>query len=132
MTLDPDRGRSPPPQASPYRLDATALARLQALDPDGRQGVVLRVLGIFETSLSRMLVQLAAEREDGDPGVVMFVAHTLKSSSAAVGALALAAACTEVEHRLRSATAGELHADVDRLVREGEGALGAVRAMLQP
>ena len=134
MTAHPDHGASQPPPVSPVELDAEALARLHALDPDGRQGVVSRVLGVFETSLARMLEQLNAEcddGEDGDAGVVMVVAHTLRSSSAAVGAMRLAMACADVERRLRSATPGELHADVQRLVGEGEAALVAVRAMLR-
>jgi hypothetical protein len=78
-----------------------------------------------------MLVQLRAELDAGDPGVVAGVAHTLKSSSASVGALALATACSEVERRLRTASPGDLHADVERLVAEGEAALRAVGAMLR-
>ena len=77
---------TPPPGApatpGPAPLDAGALSRLRELDPDGRHGVLQRVLAAFETSLARMLVQLAAELEDGDAGVVSAVAHTLKSSSA--------------------------------------------------
>ena len=124
-----------PPQGARPRfvaLDATALARLRELDPDGRHGVVMRVLAAFETSLARMLVQLAAQREDGDAGVVSGIAHTLKSSSASVGALALAQACAEVERRLRAGEPGDLGVDVARLVQEGELALAAVGAMLRP
>jgi HPt (histidine-containing phosphotransfer) domain-containing protein len=105
---------------------------LRELDPDGRHGVVMRVLAAFETSLSRMLVQLAAQSDDGDAGVVSGIAHTLKSSSQSVGALALAQACTDVERRLRAGEAGDLDADVARLLQEGEGALLAVGAMLRP
>ena len=36
----------------PEPLDAQALARLRELDPDGRQGVVQRVLTAFDTSLA--------------------------------------------------------------------------------
>jgi HPt (histidine-containing phosphotransfer) domain-containing protein len=117
--------------ATAVRLDPAALARLRELDPDGRQGVMMRVLAAFETSLARMLVQLQAERGHGNVGVVAGVAHTLKSSSASVGALALSAACAEVEARLRSGTGTALGPDVDRLVAEGDAALTAVRAMLR-
>ncbi len=113
-------------------LDAGALARLRELDPDGRHGVLNRVLAAFETSLARMLVQLRAELDTGDPGVVAGVAHTLKSSSASVGALALSAACADVERRLRAGEPGDLPADVQRLVTDGEAALRAVGAMLRP
>lgn len=120
-----------PGSPAPVQLDAAALARLKELDPDGRHGVVARVFKVFETSLTRMLVQLAAEREGGDPGVVGSVAHTLKSSSASVGALTLAQTCAEVERRLRTGGPGSLGGDIERLLRDGEDALAAVRAMLQ-
>jgi hypothetical protein len=114
-------------------LDAAAIARLRELDPGGRLGVLTRVLGAFESSLGRMLSQLEAEREAGNPAVVSGIAHTLKSSSASVGALALAAACADVEARLRAGagSAATLRADVSRLLDEGAGALAAVRSMLQ-
>ena len=41
-------------------------ARLQALDPDGRHGVVARVLATFESSLLRQMAQLDEARERGD------------------------------------------------------------------
>ena len=127
---------TPPPSGAPAApgpapLDAGALSRLRELDPDGRHGVLQRVLAAFETSLARMLVQLAAELEDGNAGVVSAVAHTLKSSSASVGALPLSCACGEVERRLRDGLPGELAADVERLLAEGEAALVSVRAMLR-
>jgi HPt (histidine-containing phosphotransfer) domain-containing protein len=123
----------PPDGAAPSTvvLDEIALGRLRELDPDGRHGVLRRVFSAFETSLMRMLVQLNAERENGDAGVVSSVAHTVKSSSASVGALQLSAACAEVERRLREQRPGDLQADVEKLMREGESALEAVRAMLQ-
>ncbi|KPF44792.1 hypothetical protein IP87_07045 [beta proteobacterium AAP121] len=123
-------GATPP--SAPAGLDAVALGRLRELDPDGRHGVLQRVLTAFETSLSRMLVQLAAEREGGNAAVVAGVAHTLKSSSASVGALELARACAEVEHRLRTGEPGSLGGDIERLTLAGESALATVRAMLRP
>lgn len=135
MSSDP-QDRHPAAPAAPVTLDAVALARLAELDPDGRHGVVGRVLGAFETSLARMLVQLAAQREQGDAGVVAGIAHTLKSASASVGALELSATCREIEDRLRGrgapAAAGrELGVDVERLLAHGHAALEAVRAMLR-
>ena len=114
------------------QLDGTALDRLRELDPDGRHGVLLRVLTAFETSLQRMVVQLRAERETGEPTVVSGVAHALKSSSASVGAMSLSKACAEVEARLRSGDYSRLRADVSRLISEGESALAAVATILRP
>ncbi len=121
------------PPAGPPRLDAGALARLRELDPDGRHGVVTRVLTAFETSLARMTGQLEAERgAAGNPVAVANVAHTLKSSAASVGALELSRVCSEVERRLRDGQPGDLDADIARLLAAAEPARQAVAAMLRP
>lgn len=119
------------PAASATPFDPVALARLRELDPEGRHGVVQRVMVAFETSLSRMLGQLEAERAGGHADVVSSVAHTLKSSAASVGAVALAQTCAEVERRLRAGEAGSLAQDIERLLMAGEDALVTVRAMLR-
>lgn len=126
----------PGPAAAPAattaaELDAAALARLHELDPGGRQGIVRRVLTAFDSSLTRMLVQLGADPDRSDAAVVAALAHQIKSSSGAVGALALSAACAEIERRLRDGAPGDLASDVRRLVAEGEAAREAVRAMLR-
>lgn len=112
-------------------LDEVALARLRELDPDGRHGVVPRVLSAFEASLERVLGQLQAPGA-ADAAAVAGIAHTLKSSAASVGALALARAGAEVELAVRSGTDGVLAVHVERLVGEGRAALAAVGAMLRP
>jgi HPt (histidine-containing phosphotransfer) domain-containing protein len=128
---------TPPPPGLPSAtiartLDANALARLHELDPDGRHGVLRRILQAFDTSLSRMLGQLAAERTGGNAAVVTYVAHTLKSSAGSVGAVELAAACAAVEAHLRGTVdSAALQADIEQLHREGEAAIEAVRAMLR-
>lgn len=113
------------------QLDAQALARLHALDPDGRHGVVARVLNTFEAALLRHLAQFDEARERGDTAELGRIAHTLKSSSASIGALALSAVCAEVEHAVRVGQTADLVTDVDRLLAEGRRALGAVRAILR-
>lgn len=112
-------------------LDAQALARLRELDPDGRLGVVNRVLAAFEKSVQRMLVQLEAQRDAPDAQAVASLAHTLKSSSASVGALGLSRVCAEVEARLRKGDTSAMHLDMARLIAEGQAALLAVGAILR-
>lgn len=126
-----DTSPQDPAPAEPVTLDAATLARLRELDPQGRQGVVARVLAAFEASLTRMLEQLDAERDGGQAQVVGAVAHTLKSSAASVGALRLASACAEVERRVRAGGPTAQRHDIDWLLLEGEAALEAVRAMLR-
>ncbi len=111
-------------------LDPHALARLRERAPDGRLGVLERVLQAFEASLARMLGQLAAQRAQADARAVRDIAHTLKSSSASVGALALSQVCAEVERRLRDDSTEPATGELDRLLAEGQTALAAVTAML--
>ena len=128
MNHEPD----PPKKAiAAVRLDAQAIARLRELDPDGRHGVVTRVLAAFDVSLTRMLTQLQAESAAGHSTVVASVAHMLKSSSASVGALELAKACAEIELKLRHGETSALQSDISRLISEGESAQQAVAAILR-
>ncbi len=117
--------------ADGLQLDPDAIARLRELDPEGRHGVLERVFKAFEASLLRMLQQLDAQREREDVAGVASLAHTLKSSSASVGALVLAQTCADIERRLRAGETGSLAGDIARLQRAGEAALLAVRAMLR-
>ena len=115
-------------------LDAQALARLQELDPEGKAGLVSRVLATYVRSLQRLLDQLRAARAAADMQAVRLVAHTLKSSSASVGALNLSARCAEVERRLRDGECDGLAALLDQLTDEGGRVFAALEhpAIAQP
>lgn len=121
-----------PTEPTRASLDPAALARLRELDPDDRHGVLQRVLNTFEVSLGHMLTQLALHASGGQPQAVADIAHKLKSSAAAVGAVALSRVCAEVEQRQRLGAPAQLDADVRRLITDGELALQAVRAILRP
>jgi HPt (histidine-containing phosphotransfer) domain-containing protein len=112
-------------------LDATALSRLQALDPDSRNGLVERVLTTYAQSLERLLDQLQAARGAGDEAAIRHAAHTLKSSSASVGALALSSMCAQVEAVLREGRAGGDRAafcgQLDQLAVEAQRILSSLR-----
>jgi histidine phosphotransfer protein HptB len=112
------------------KLDEQALARLRELDPDGRHGVMQRVLQAYETSLERQLAKAVEALAAGDAAAVGGIAHMLKSSSASVGALTLAARCAEIDRAVRAGTLTDLGAEVETLLAEGKRALLAVRAML--
>jgi HPt (histidine-containing phosphotransfer) domain-containing protein len=121
----------PPPPVPPAEFDAAALGRLRELDPDGRNGVLPRVLAAFESSLARLLGQLVAERDAGQAAAAGAIAHTLRSSATSVGALRLASACEQVERAARQGGGTAQRHDVDHLIAEGQAALAAVQAMLR-
>lgn len=122
----------PPPVASPDDvLDAAALATLRSLDPTGAGRLLERVLAAFESSTSRLLAQLHVARAEADAQSVKHVAHTLKSSSASIGAVKLSRLCAEIEDMLRNGQTFPA-LDVRLAVLEGEiaTALAALRGVL--
>jgi HPt (histidine-containing phosphotransfer) domain-containing protein len=125
MTANP--GPSAAPRAAD--LDAGALANLRALDPTGAARLVQRVVGAFETSASRLLPQLESAHACAQWDGVRHVAHTLKSSSASVGAFALSKVCAEVEALVRDGRGDELGGRVELLVDEVHAVLAALRAL---
>ncbi len=103
-------------------LDAACMAELRALDPDGKAQLVKRVLATYQASLAKLVGQLQVARAENAWDQVSRVAHTLKSSSASIGALTLSALCADIERLLRagdSASASTLldpfHAEVRRV-----------------
>ena len=122
----PDPLAVPPPGAGV--LDAQALARLQELDPSGQTGLVARVLATYAVSLQRLLEQLRAARDGADAQAIRMVAHTLKSSSASVGALKLGSLCADAERSSRDGSHEGLAALLDELAAEGAHVLAALQA----
>lgn len=121
-----DAGSGRPPAV----LDAEAINRLRQLDPDGSRGFMGQLLRTFDASLVRHLASLRAAQAQADLKSAGDVAHTLKSSSASVGALDFAQACAVVERGARLGDTAVLQAPLEGLLDEGERVLAAVRAML--
>jgi len=92
------RGESAPST----RLDEKVLDRMRNLSA-ARSGddFVRRVFGKFDASSSKLLAQLETALADGDAAGLTQTAHTLKSSSAQLGARALASLCAELEKSAR-------------------------------
>ena len=116
--------------APPSGLDREALARLGELDPKGENKLLERVLRAFQTSAARLMPQLEAARLSGDRATVRLVAHTLKSSSASIGALALSQLCAQIEALIRAESAVELDPLLQTLRSTLDAALGAIQRLL--
>ena len=112
-------------------LEAAALANLRSLDPTGKARLLERVLAAFEASLARLGPQLDAARRSGDADAVKQVAHTLKSSSASIGAIKLSRLCAEMEAMIRNGTCPDLDAAVRALDAEIATVLPVLRKMLK-
>ena len=111
-------------------LDAEALARLTELDPKGENKLLERVLRAFQTSTARLMPQLEMARLANDRATVRLVAHTLKSSSASIGALELSQICAQVEATIRAESADDLEPLLQSLRHTLEAALSAIQRLL--
>jgi HPt (histidine-containing phosphotransfer) domain-containing protein len=125
-----DLARGTAAGVGPRVLDAQALTNLAQLDPTGASKLLPRVLTAYRGSLARLLPQLAAARAPLDLGTLKLVTHTLKSSSASIGALALSALCGAAELALRENRPEALPCILDDLLAEAAQVDAAVLQLL--
>jgi PAS domain S-box-containing protein len=109
-------------------LDAQALQRLRDLDPTGQNQLMERVFKAFDTSVGRLLPQLEEAAQTADLQGVRHVTHTLKSSSASIGALKLSKLCADTEAQVR---AGGPITDLPERVQTLRGEILRVQRRLQ-
>ena len=129
--LTPHDQSPPTPLIAAPELDAEALGRLMALDPSGDSRLLERVLNAFQASAARLEPQVEAARVGGDRNAIRLVAHTLKSSSASIGALALSALCAKVESAIRTDAMVDLDTDIPAMTTELKLALQAIESLLK-
>jgi len=113
----------------PGVLDAQALERLRELDPTGQNKLLERVFKAFEASIARLMPQLDAAGAGEDWQTVRQVAHTLKSSSASIGAIKLSGLCADIESMVRQAQVQGLHERLDAMRAEVANVLAALRGL---
>ena len=88
---------SPYAEAAPASIDRRALETIQALQRQGKPDLLVRVINIYLEDSLRLLEALRQALSRGDAVELKLQAHSLKSSSANVGALRLAELCKELE-----------------------------------
>jgi len=123
---------APAPAPAPPGEDVIhqqALDNIRALSPANGDALLERVLQAFLSDTPALLhtIQLAIASDDA--GQLRKAAHSLKSSSANVGAHALAQRCKEIEQLGRNNTtagAAALLADMERSFQAARQALGAL------
>lgn len=82
-------------------IDPAALEALAALQRPGKPDLKARVLGLFRDDTPVSLAAMEEGAASGDLEAVRVAAHTLKSSSAYVGARELSECCAHIERAAR-------------------------------
>ena len=110
-------------------LDARIIERITALQRDGKPDLLAHLIGLYLASVPRLVSEIEFGLTAGDAALVRRAVHTLKSSSANLGASALAKVCGELEVQARDGELSALAARVDVLHFEIDGVLAALRAL---
>jgi CheY-like chemotaxis protein len=121
----------PAAEPAPVVLDPQALKRLHDLDPNGDNKLLERVLKAFEASVGRLQPMLLEAHSNADLSGISHVAHTLKSSSASIGAIKLSQMCAEIELMIRQGSGGNLGPRVENLSVEIDLVVQSLRSLLQ-
>jgi HPt (histidine-containing phosphotransfer) domain-containing protein len=118
------------PRVSP--IDRKVHDGIRALEGEGNRGLLERIINLYLTEAPRLVEGVLSAAEKGDTETLLRGVHTLKSSSANVGATGLSDLCRKVE---ATARAGETIAAGDPLLSKLEGehrsVLEALAAVLE-
>src|SRR2546426_291683 len=88
-------------------IDMKTLESIRPRQRQGQQDFVARIVSLYLSNAPGMMKELLEAAERGETTTVYRMAHSLKSSSAMIGALRLSELCKKVEARARQAAEGE-------------------------
>ena len=83
--------------ANKVTLDHSAIEAVRQLDPDGQDRLLSRLIALYRDDSSQLLADMDNGMKVGDAEAVARAAHTLKSSSANLGATNVAAIARQIE-----------------------------------
>lgn len=79
-------------------IDWTQIDSLRAIDPQGKTGIVGRAIGLYIDNAPKLIEEIRGFRSGKDLKDVRRAAHSLKSSSASLGATVVAGLSKTIEH----------------------------------
>ena len=110
-------------------LDMHVVQALRELGGDDEPGLFDEVVELFLTDTKNSVAKLVAAFEAGDAQAMQRVAHTMKSSSANVGAMRMSKLCFELEKLGRAGSCEGAQALVEETCKHFEEVSAALAAM---
>jgi PAS domain S-box-containing protein len=125
---------SPPSAARPVdpsrpALDAAVIEQIRAMERRGAHRLMERLVETYVSTASRLVAQAAWALNSGDAPALQHAAHTLKSSSANLGALGLAQRFGALERHARAGALDAARADWTPAEQEYERVVAALQAL---
>jgi two-component system, sensor histidine kinase and response regulator len=115
--------------ANKVTLDHSAIEAVRQLDPDGQDRLLSRLIALYRDDSSQLLADIDNGLKADDAEAVARAAHTLKSSSANLGATNVAAIARQIEHSARNGDINDLAASVTKLRAQRTVALSELEAL---
>jgi two-component system sensor histidine kinase/response regulator len=110
-------------------LDHSAIEAVRQLDPDGNDRLLARLIALYRDDSSQLLADMDNAMKSGDSESVARAAHTLKSSSANLGATNVAAIARQIEHAARGGDINDLANSITKLRAQRTVALSELEAL---
>src|SRR5690606_35754310 len=111
-------GLGEPADVPPPAIDRAVIEQFRELDPIGSMALAARILGIYADSSGSVFADIEQSMGNGDSALLRRAAHSLKSSSANVGARQLSALLKEFELLGKENRVDEARAQFDALRAE--------------
>ena len=115
--------------ANKVTLDHSAIEAVRQLDPDGNDRLLARLIALYRDDSSQLLADIDNAMKVGDAEAVARAAHTLKSSSANLGATGVAAIARLIENSARGGDITELPSSLTKLRAQRTVALSELEAL---
>jgi two-component system, sensor histidine kinase and response regulator len=115
--------------ANKITLDHSAIEAVRQLDPDGNDRLLSRLIALYRDDSSQLLADIDNAMKTSDAEGVARAAHTLKSSSANLGATNVAAIARQIEHSARGGDLNDLASSVTKLRAQRTVALSELEAL---
>jgi len=112
-------------------IDRSVLANLRELQEEGEPDIVAEVGGLFVKHAPEKISAIVQAVEKGNAKGLQIAAHSLKSSSAYVGAMHLSAMSKELEQMGRSGTMEGVKDKTEKLRAEYERVMAALETEIK-
>ncbi len=132
--IAPASGETPPAafvamteSNQPAVLDVVVLENIRRMERNGSSGLMARLIDLYQRNTATLLEQLRGAADAGEREGLRTAAHTLKSSSANMGAMRMQGLCKELEMMARAGPVPDARAYVAAIEQE----FAMVRTALQ-
>ncbi len=112
------------------RFDPAVFVNYQRMQQPGRPDIVVEIIHSYLKGVRPLLQSMTDAVDGGDAEALWKAAHTMKSSNSSVGALKMAALCSELETRGRKGNFEDCHHLLKELIEEFSSIEGRLQKIM--